>query len=388
MNKLLYGLVGAGAAFLIVALVISKTAPKPDPGQPVVKKDPVADASPPPESGQLAVPQYGTIEELLADYDNAVKPLFAVDELNNLLARYSACASFKAGTDAACEAIDRRLKQDQQMTCMEYRLAGMRYWEQVQGGGAVEHCARHERRMQAKHKIKASEEDILGTCRDEAPYMASGDLDGFCRELIGHGGADGHNEGGLRDVAHCKQVYALMAGDPGRCSQEEPEQRHLCKDAARLLQALRAKNPHIVQDTLYAPLADREASCDTLGRTALEYYRTNSAQYAESQNRWMQDQRFAQQEKLRAERERAAAALAAREELEKLSKAEAEKAAKRKEEDEKAIREAKEKAEREQKEKFEASRHKDEAERSEKKLKMRDKVEPTKYKRDQGPSQP
>jgi hypothetical protein len=89
MNKLLLGQIGTAGLFLIVALFLYFSAPKPGP---LPKTDVIEDI----DAGSLRS-KYDSPEALVADYKKAMQYSASTETINAALTDYALCQAYRAG---------------------------------------------------------------------------------------------------------------------------------------------------------------------------------------------------------------------------------------------------------------------------------------------------
>lgn len=359
----------AAAAAAALWRMPSRTAPEtaPEPGRPV----PTAAGSDRGwDDADLApqYPRYSSPESLLDDYDNAMRFTVSTEAVNHYLAQYFACSALREGSTEACGKIDARLNERETMSCEEVLLTAQWYVETVRGGGAVEKCLREDayygRIMGEPHNEKES----TAVCTSMLPYFFSGDMEGYCRQVVRQLQGGHKADGNITDMASCRSVMAFLAGDPERCPPSAEEiDAQMCRERAKLLLALRRGEPELAAGTVYFPVFDRKASCEGAARRALEVYREKAVEQSERESRLARDRRFAQQEDMRSRGERAAAELRAREALEDLAAKARAAERQRREADRQAVADAESKKAQEIQRNFERARQEDEAAKGAKK---------------------
>jgi len=240
------------------------------------------------EPGKLGFPRYRSPESLLDDFSNAMQVVVSTVEVSHYLSRYFACKSFREDSELACGRIDEHLNIREFMSCKEFRLIGLRNREAVRGGGAIEHCMREGEHFALKMGEPYDPKEEVVACSSVLPYYFGGDLEAYCGQVLKP--AARHAGSNVTDMASCQAVYAYISGDAGRCPESGDRiDTLICREEALQLKALRENNPEAAAGTVYAPLLDRDASCDAVGREALEVYAATAAEFAANRRREARD---------------------------------------------------------------------------------------------------
>ncbi|MFH2205040.1 MAG: hypothetical protein ABIJ96_18175 [Elusimicrobiota bacterium] len=222
-------------------------------------------------------PRYKTPEALVADYAHAVSRVGSPEGLAFPLARYFACAAFRAGSDAGCAALDRHapVPHEGYPTCRALYHQGRMIKDAVEGKDAVAACVEFARHQEAGREDADTAAEAAEFCRGLLPHYARGDAAGACdfmRREDGVYGVDPKTDKPLSREA-CLRDNIFLAGEVGRCAalKDEQEREH-CRDKAGLIRALRTGRPAPAAGTMYAPLADPAAACAGPARRALKTY--------------------------------------------------------------------------------------------------------------------
>lgn len=366
MNKLLVGLLGAAGVFLLIALVLYLSAPKPD--RPAAEKSASEDKLSEVPEAPLR-PKYETPEALVADYKNAMSHVSSTETVNAALTDYALCQAFRAGSPDRCVEIDGLNPTHMRFEkCLPRYHKGMMLKELLGGSGEVESCV-----WVMKYRFEGESADgdhdetpmIRKNCLEAIPYWTKGgDYEGLCRTEAGILALD--DDPPQEVAARCKRSNRSYFGDPAKCEGGFSGFHAYCPEHARLVKALRSKDAGPVQGAPQEPLANPRADCRSLAVKVMGEYEGMSKLYVNLQTEAIKIRRFEEKEKQREEKEKNLQELETREQAKK--REEAEGAArlaeiKRKEEDARRVLEAAEAAKRETAEKYERARLADEQKR-------------------------
>jgi len=219
---------------------------------------------------------YASPEALLDDYDDAMRVTTSTHDVAFALARYFACVSLRADSEAVCAGIDSRMDvyQHASWTCRKYRLNGLRFAELVRGSGTFENCVRDDRDMPEEEWEGWDSAEAAQACREAAVfYRSTGSLEGYCARMLAHSAPAPNREYELTDLSDCRRRFVYLGDSEAGCAAHENEQMRVnCVEEFRLVKALRENKPEVAAETAFAPILDRKASCAGLGRSALELY--------------------------------------------------------------------------------------------------------------------
>jgi len=224
---------------------------------------------------------YASPDDLLADFDDAMAAVS--DEVPKhllvLMAKYYACRAFAADSEDVCRKIDKRIGKQESGTCFDYWIIAHAHSEAFTGGGKVEYCLRYQGSEMDFHGDHFYPDETAEICRKEAPWLAGGDLERYCRFVSGNepalGSTHGHDGGWSMDW--CRKNYAFIEGNPARCAGFEPDFRVDCEDRAKLFGAHLRKDPSAVAGTYFSPLLNKGAGCERPAENVMRFYRQLAA---------------------------------------------------------------------------------------------------------------
>jgi len=377
MNKLLIGLLGLAGLFLAFSLVLHLKTPKP------MKSSAPQDAARPmdsvqvPDAPQAALrPEYGSPEEIIADYRNAMSFTTSTETLNTALTDYSLCQAYREESPKRCEQLDAliqsTLKFDACVPLFNYAMMAKDF---IGGSGNIEHCMANQafRDAQEMHRYGEDHHDDSDMnekfCKGAAPHWAKGNLEAFCR-FKGKALALDDDPPAMA-YKRCMAEDRDVSGDPSKCQDVGGGFNAFCAQHAKLSQALRTNNVKLVAGTPYEPLVNPKADCGALAKKVMAIYDDRANQFTRLQIETVHIRRFEEKEKQRSEKEKNAQELEAQ-----AAKAKADAAAralelKRAQEDAQRLKEIEEKRKKEIQEKYEEARIADEQKRLQKRLPMR-----------------
>lgn len=374
MKKILIGFLGAAALLGVFSLVMRtglfKTSSKA-----------AADAAPASAENTEApavnegLPRYRTPEELASDYPNAITYISTTPALNVYISQYFACKAFQAGSaENVCGLLDKHLKEDAADSCTYLFNEGRLLKEAVSGGRkAMEYCLL-EGGEEALEEDRAAGVDVEGWCREYLAISKSGDVKAYCRFMIADQKKDiANNEFDVPEpvmtMKDCQRMSGYLTGDPRQC--DDSVDGGYCREQAFLVQALREGDAADAEQTFYAPLVKRSASCEGPRKKVMDFYNRLVGLQDGVMRAQIRLQRYSSSEQERHAREQAAAALEMREKIQKMQREGEEREAKRRQEIEEAKAAAERKRIEEERENYQASKIADEERRRRKGLKLR-----------------